>query len=195
MPDLSPEQRAREGIDAMLTASGFAVQNYRQFNPGASRGIALREVPMTSGRCDYLLMIDRRAVGVVEAKREGSTLSTVASQSAWYGENLPDFLRTSGALPFYYESTGLETFFRDQRDPSPRSRRVDKAKAGTTFTPDQLGWLKLIRDHVATSLSIETDDLQLSPFNQLGGLGRAAQLFGAERLEGLLEELNEVLVV
>jgi type I restriction enzyme, R subunit len=41
---------------------------------------------------------------------------------------------------------------------------TDKAKAGTTFTPEQLAWLKLIRDHVATSLSIETDDLDLSPF-------------------------------
>jgi type I restriction enzyme R subunit len=51
-------------------------------------------------------------------------LSAVADQSAHYGENLPDFLQTTERLPFYYESTGIETFFRDERDPEPRSRRV-----------------------------------------------------------------------
>ncbi len=69
---------------------------------------------------------------------------------------------------------------------------MDKAKAGTVFTPEQLAWLNLIRDHIATSLSIEPDDLDLSPFNQRGGLGKAHQLFG-EQLPKLLDELNEVL--
>lgn len=63
---------------------------------------------------------------------------------------------------------------------------------GTTFTPDQLAWLKLIRDHIATSLSIELDDLDYTPFNQEGGLGKAYRLFG-DQLQKLLEELNEAL--
>lgn len=46
MPELTPEQKAREQIDAMLTASGWAVQNYRAFNPSAAPGVALREVPV-----------------------------------------------------------------------------------------------------------------------------------------------------
>ncbi len=108
----------------MLVASGWAVQDYKAFNPSAARGIALREVPLKSGRCDYLLLADRKALGVVEAKKQGTTLSTVAEQSGHYGESLPDFLQTSGPLPFLYESTGVETFFRDERDPEPRSRRV-----------------------------------------------------------------------
>jgi type I restriction enzyme R subunit len=69
---------------------------------------------------------------------------------------------------------------------------MDKAKAGAVFTPEQLAWLGLIRDHIATSLSIEPDDLELSPFNQRGGLGKAHQLFG-EQLPKLLDELNAVL--
>ena len=69
---------------------------------------------------------------------------------------------------------------------------MDKAKAGVTFTPEQLAWLNLIRDHIATSLSIEPEDLELSPFNQRGGLGKAHQLFG-DGLNELLEELNETL--
>ena len=124
MPELTPEQHAREQIDAMLIASGWVVQDYKAFNPSAGRGVALREVPLKSGRCDYLLLVDRKALGVVEAKRQGTTLSTVADQSGHYGENLPDFLKTTGILPFLYESTGVETFFRDERDPDPRSRRV-----------------------------------------------------------------------
>jgi type I restriction enzyme R subunit len=69
---------------------------------------------------------------------------------------------------------------------------MDKAKAGTAFTPEQLAWLNLIRDHIATSLSIEPEDLELSPFNQRGGLGKAHQLFG-DALPALLEELNTTL--
>jgi type I restriction enzyme R subunit len=124
MSDLTPEQQARQQIDAMLIASGWAIQDYNRFNPSAARGIALREAPLKSGRCDYLLLVDRKPLGVIEAKKKGTTLSTVAEQSARYGENLPDFLNDSGPLPFYYESTGVETFFRDERDPEPRSRSV-----------------------------------------------------------------------
>jgi type I restriction enzyme R subunit len=126
MLELTPEQKAREQIDGMLVASGWAVQDYKAFDPSAARGIALREVPLKSGRCDYLLLADRQALGVVEAKKSGTTLSTVADQSGHYGENLPDFIQAlaPGGLPFLYESTGIETFFRDERDPAPRSRRV-----------------------------------------------------------------------
>jgi type I restriction enzyme, R subunit len=126
MPVL-PEQQARQTIDAMLAAAGWAVQDYKAFDPSASSGIALREVPLKSGRCDYLLLVNRKPVGVVEAKKEGTTLSTVADQSAHYAANLPDFLAAAldGAeLPFRYESTGVESFFRDERDPHPRPRRV-----------------------------------------------------------------------
>ena len=63
---------------------------------------------------------------------------------------------------------------------------------GRLFTEEQIHWLELIRDHIATSLSIEADDFEFSPFNQKGGLGKAYQLFGSE-LPNVLEELNEVL--
>src|SRR5579862_5502814 len=125
MPRLAPEAEAREQIDGLLSAAGWTLQDYTRFDPSASRFIALREIPMPGGRCDYLLIVDRRPIGVIEAKREGTRLSMLAEQSAYYGENLPEFLRGPlGILPFYYESTGTETFFRDERDPEPRSRRV-----------------------------------------------------------------------
>ena len=121
---MTPEEKAREEIDRQLNACGWDVQDYRAFNPTAARGIALREVPLKSGTCDYLLLVDRKPVGVIEAKREGTLLSGVAEQSGHYGENLPPIFQTTKPLPFYYESTGVETFFRDERDPAPRSRRV-----------------------------------------------------------------------
>jgi type I restriction enzyme R subunit len=126
MPALSPEKRAREQIDAFLAASGWVVQDYRNVDLSAGRGVALREVPLKSGPCDYLLVVDRTPVGVVEAKKAGAKLSTVAEQSARYSVGLPDFLAAGriGPIPFLYESTGIETFFRDSRDPHPRSRRV-----------------------------------------------------------------------
>ncbi|HYG77128.1 MAG TPA: DEAD/DEAH box helicase family protein, partial [Planctomycetota bacterium] len=122
----TPEQLARIKIDAQLTACGWLVQDYKAVDFSAGRGIALREVPLESGPCDYLLLVDRAAVGVIEAKKEGETLSTVADQSGRYASGLPDFLAAgmTGPLPFLYESTGVETYFRDERDSEPRSRRV-----------------------------------------------------------------------
>ena len=123
---LTPEALARQQIDAQLVAAGWIIQDYKAVDFSAGRGIALREVPLKTGPCDYLLLVDRRAVGVIEAKKVGTTLSAVAEQSARYGSSLPDFLAAglTGPLPFLYESTGVETFFRDTRDPAPRSRRV-----------------------------------------------------------------------
>lgn len=123
---MTPEQTARVEIDTLLAAAGWLVQDYRALNLAAGRGIALREVPLKSGTCDYLLLLDRKAVGVAEAKKKGTLLSGVAEQSGHYAENLPVFIQAiaPGTLPFLYESTGVEAFFRDERDPEPRSRRV-----------------------------------------------------------------------
>lgn len=121
---MNPEQKARQQIDAALVQCGWVIQDYKALDLSAGRGIALREVPLKGGTCDYLLLVDRKPVGIVEAKPEGTTLSGVADQSAYYGDNLPEVFQTSGRLPFLYESTGVETFFRDERDPHPRSRRT-----------------------------------------------------------------------
>ena len=120
----TPEQEARAKIDVQLADCGWLVQDSKKADLSAGRGIALREVRMTAGPCDYLLLVDRAPVGVIEAKKEGTTLSIVADQSTSYAENVPDYLDAKVPPPFRYESTGVETFFRDARDPAPRSRRV-----------------------------------------------------------------------
>ena len=124
---MTPEQQARANIDEMLTKAGWAVQDADVLNLYAGQGVAVREFPLKSGHghADYLLYVDRRAAGVVEAKPEGFTLKGVEAQSAKYSTGLPDnlpvYLRP---LPFLYESTGVETQFTNGFDPEPRSRHV-----------------------------------------------------------------------
>jgi type I restriction enzyme R subunit len=77
------------------------------------------------GFADYLLCIDGKAAGVIEAKREGSTLTGVEIQSAKYSTGLPENLPAwARPLPFSYQSTGTETRFTNGLDPAPRSRPV-----------------------------------------------------------------------
>jgi len=88
-------------------------------------GVAVRYFPLKTGEADYLLFVDRKAAGALEAKAEGTTLGGVAEQSDKYLVGLPDQIPSyQSPLPFAYESTGVETYFRDLRDPEPRSRRV-----------------------------------------------------------------------
>ena len=123
--DMKPEEKARENIDRLLIKAGWVIQDRKQMNLGESPGVAVREHPISSGTPDYLLFINRRAVGVIEAKPEGTTLSGVSEQTEKYLTGIPTLLpRYRSPLPFGYESTGVETFFRDLRDPDSRTRRV-----------------------------------------------------------------------
>ena len=120
-----PEAAAREDIDRQLMAAGWLIQDKKDLNLHASRGVAVREMQSHGGPADYILFVDGKALGVVEAKKEGTTLSAVAEQSARYtaaNHWIPQ--RWADPLPFTYESTGIETNFRDQRDPESRSRPV-----------------------------------------------------------------------
>ena len=125
--DMTPEQQARVNIDNLLEQAGWAVQDVGSVNLYAGAGVAVREFSLKPGHgtADYLLYVNRKAVGVVEAKPEGSTLTGVEVQSEKYSaglpDNLPAYLRP---LPFLYESTGAETQFTNGLDPDPRSRLV-----------------------------------------------------------------------
>ncbi len=121
-----PEQQAREKIDALLSAAGWHVCDADKANIHAARGVAIREFPLPGhGFADYLLYVDSKAAGVIEAKKEGVTLTGVETQSDKYTKGLPAGLpRWSNPLPFAYQSTGVETRFTNGLDPAPRSRPV-----------------------------------------------------------------------
>ena len=134
MPE-TPEQKARREIDAKLIASGWLVQDRDDLDLTAGRGIAVREFPMKSGFgfADYLLYVDRKALGAIEAKAEG-TLTGVEAQSAKYAAGLPDNLPAyRRPLPFLFESNGAVTFFTNGLDPKPRSRKVFSFQRPETF--------------------------------------------------------------
>lgn len=61
------------------------------------------------------------------------------------------------------------------------------------FTDEQMEWLRLIKDHIIVSLSIEPEDLDLSPFDRKGGLGRFYDVFG-DSYVAILNEMNMELV-
>jgi type I restriction enzyme R subunit len=122
----SPEELARQNIDALLTQCGWKVQKRSEINLSAGRGIAITESLLKGGdEADYLLFVDGKAIGTIEAKPEGFTLTGVEEQSDKYGKGLLDiYPKWREPLPFAYESTGVETQFTNQLDPSPKSRNV-----------------------------------------------------------------------
>ncbi len=125
MPE-TPEQRARREIDADLKAADWLVQDRADLDLTAGRGVAVREFRLKPdfGFADYLLYVDRKAIGAVEAKAEG-TLTGVEAQSAKYAAGLPDNLPAyKRPLPFLFESNGSVTYFTNGLDPNPRSRQV-----------------------------------------------------------------------
>lgn len=122
----NPEELARQNIDKLLEAAGWHVCDIKDVNLSAHRGVAVREFPLPGhGFADYLLYVDGKAAGVIEAKKAGSTLIGVEIQSEKYTTGLPETLPAwERPLPFAYESTGIETRFTNGMDPEPRSRRV-----------------------------------------------------------------------
>jgi type I restriction enzyme R subunit len=171
-PQLAAEQRARVLIDRQLADAGWSVQDKRSLNLFAATGVAVREVVMKSGhgRADYLLYVDRRVVGVIEAKPEGTTLSGVEWQSAMYANGLPAdaqlrSVTVAGRLPFVFEASGSETHFTNGFDPHPRSRRIFNVPKPETLAkfvrdaesePDRATW----RAKVQHLPDLDTDPLR-----------------------------------
>src|SRR5512146_1254702 len=143
---LAREARARKEIDRQLSGAGWVVQSQKALNLSAGRGVAVREFILDKphGRVDYLLFVDGKPGGVIEAKPEGTTLTEVEHQSGKYVAGLPAYMKPPVTpLPFIYESTGAETRFTNGQDPEPRSRRVF-----TFHRPETLAeWTRQIKDN------------------------------------------------
>lgn len=122
---MTPESRARQQIDAMLAQAGWIVQDRGAMNLHAGPGVVVRELPTATGPADYMLFLDRKACGVLEAKPAGATLLGVGPQAAGYAAAAPAaYPAWTNPLPLYYLSTGAETLLRDGGDPRPAPRPV-----------------------------------------------------------------------
>lgn len=126
MVNQNPEQRARDKIDLMLSQAGWVVQSKKRVNLSAAQGVAVREYQTDIGPADYVLFVDRKPIGVIEAKKEeeGQRLTVAEEQSSGYAQATLKYNLNKEPLPFVYESTGVLTRFTDYRDPKPRSRTV-----------------------------------------------------------------------
>lgn len=142
MPNQNPEQIARDLIDKSLLESGWIIQKMSNLNFRAGLGIAVREYQTEVGPADYVLFVDQKPVGVIEAKREeeGHRLTIHEDQSEGYAKAKLKYLNNE-ALPFVYESTGDITRFTDYRDAKPRSRPVFTFHRPETF----LEWAKQVK--------------------------------------------------
>ena len=167
---MTPEQQARANIDEMLTRAGWAVQDADALNLYAGQGVAVREFPLRAGHghADYLLYVEQRAAGVVEAKPEGFTLTGVEVQSEKYSTGLPDTLPVyRRPLPFLYESTGVETQFTNGLDPDPRSRPTFSFHTPKSFAQ----WVGFPDESSATVIhSVEAREYYLTLSNLRHGL-------------------------
>lgn len=121
----NPEQIARDKIDLMLKEAGWIVQSKNEVDLGASKGVAVREYQAASGFADYVLFVDKKPVGIIEAKKadEGHKLTVAEDQAIEYANAKLKYL-DNDPLPFVFESTGTITRFRDLRDPKPRGRNL-----------------------------------------------------------------------
>ena len=117
----TPEMLARRVMDEQLVAAGWAIQDRIALNRSASLGVAVREYPLPTGPCDYLLFVLGKACGVVEAKAAGTTLSGVADQPRGYQpQRTQPLAKWSDPLRFDYEASSTEILFSDRLDPLHR---------------------------------------------------------------------------
>ena len=115
----TPEQQARDRIDRLLAQAGWAVQSNRKIDFSAGAGQAVREYQTDAGPADYVLFVDRKAVGVIEAKREeeGQRLTVHEQQTEGYAAARLKWVNNQEPQRFLFESTGVITRFTDGNDP------------------------------------------------------------------------------
>lgn len=149
----TPEQKARAVIDEQLAAAGWVVQDRDEANLAQGRGVVVRELGVQGGAADYVLYVDRQAVGIIEAKKAGHTLSGVERQASEYSQNLREGIDAPiRPLPFVYVSNGVETRFTNLLDPAPRPRRVycfhrPETIAEWTSAETLDRWVKSLQSH------------------------------------------------
>ncbi len=166
----TPEARARAVIDGQLAAAGWVVQNRADLNRLASLGVAVREFPLATGPCDYLLIVAGKACGVIEAKPAGTTLSGVTEQARGY-QPQPQQILAAWSTPFRfdYQATGTEILFSDRVDPLHRSRRVFAFHRPETLHE----WLKTgssLRVRLADMPPLVTDGLRACQVEAIEGI-------------------------
>jgi len=132
---MTPEAKARQQIDLKLEQAGWVIQDIKELNLSAATGVAVREFPTDTGPADYVLFVNRVAVGVIEAKKDvaAENITVVESQTEGYAAARLKWRKDKTPLRFLFQATGVVTRFTDNADPVPRSRELFHF-----FRPEQL---------------------------------------------------------
>ena len=144
---MTPEAKARLVIDKNLELAGYVVQDMKDFNRFAAKGVAVREYMTSVGPADYVLFVDGEPVGIVEAKKSemGENMTTVEEQSFGYAQSKLKWI-DNAPLRFLYESTDVIINFTDLSDEKCRARKIFNF-----HTPEQLSyWIKEEQDGFST---------------------------------------------
>ena len=170
------EAESRLYIDKQLDACGWVIQDKDRLNLFDSVGVAVREMDTSTGPADYMLFIDGKACGIIEAKREGANLGKVAEQSARYAvsatKDIKRWVADGQPLPFLYEATNHEIRFRDERDPKPRSRNLFHFHQPATLKK----WLeegRSFRDRLQDLPELNTDGLRACQIEAVHGIEKS----------------------
>ena len=156
----TPEQQARDNIDKQLIACGWIIQSVKQINLNSGPGIAVKEYLTDVGPADYVLFVDRKPCGVIEAKREeeGYRLTIHEEQAEDYSKAKLKYLNNQ-PLPFVYVSTGELTRFTDFTDPKPRARNAFSFHRPESFR-DWLNKDKSLRKRLHDLPALKNDGLR-----------------------------------
>ncbi len=170
MLNQNPEQIARDHIDKQLIACGWLIQSIKRVNLNAGLGVAVKEYLTDVGPADYVLFIDGKPCGVIEAKKEEEAhrLNVHEGQGEGYAHARLKHLKNE-PLPFVYISTGEVTRFTDFTDPKPRAREIFSFHRPETLRE----WVKRdksLRKRLLDLPTLQTDglrDCQISAIKNL----------------------------
>lgn len=167
MANQNPEQIARDNIDRQLTACGWVIQSIKQINLNAGIGVAVKEYLTDVGPADYVLFVEGKPYGVIEAKREeeGHRMTVHEGQGEDYANAKLKHLKNE-PLPFVYISTGEVTRFTDFTDPKPRAREVFSFHRPETLR-DWVKRDKSLRRRLLDLPALQTDGLRDCQINAI----------------------------
>lgn len=174
---MSPEEKARLKIDKQLNECGYVLQDMSEINPSASKGVIVREYPTDTGPVDYLIFIDKKPVGVIEAKEinKGEKLVVEVEKQTNRYKNSKFKYYDDVDIRFIYESTGEITRFTDYHDVDYRSREVF-----TFHSPEELYRLLKAKNTLRNNMK------EFPVFNATGF--RDCQIVAIENLEKSFSE-------
>ncbi|TAG31360.1 MAG: DEAD/DEAH box helicase [Sphingobacteriia bacterium] len=167
MKNQNPEQIARDNIDKQLTACGWVIQSVKQINLNAGMGVAVKEYLTDVGPADYVLFVEGKPCGVIEAKREEEAhrMNVHEEQGSAYANAKLKHLKNE-PLPFVYLSTGEITRFTDFIDQKPRAREVFSFHRPETLK-DWVKKEKSLRKRLLDLPSLQTEGLRDCQINAI----------------------------